>query len=327
MNDFSVTKLVAGGIVLGLLFIWGIAGLTHIKPGESGIEIKNLGSHTGMQKEVLTIGTHWIEPFTYDVVIYDTRCRQMQEQPEEQKAGTGDGQPVEVDFTVQLCVLPQFVPQLHQRFGPSFYENVVHPAVISIVKNMMPSEPSDVIYTARGRNNVEAAINEEVTRRFGSEGIQIDINLRDVKFTNPQYVAILEQKARSAQQVELNTRNALAAVQDAIRIANVAEGAKQKRIKEAEAAREEQRLAGEGARLHDEEEAKGNLALSTAEATGVRLRREALSGAGGPELVSIEWAKNLGPNVKVYAIPTGSPGTSSIMDLNGMLKGAFSGMK
>lgn len=54
-------------------------------------------------------------------------------------------------------------------------------------------------------------------------------------------------------------------------------------------------------------------------------RREALSGAGGRELVSIEWAKNLGPNVKVYAIPTGAPGTTSLMDLNGIMQGALTG--
>jgi hypothetical protein len=52
-----------------------------------------------------------------------------------------------------------------------------------------------------------------------------------------------------------------------------------------------------------------------------------LSGAGGSELVSIEWAKQLGPNVKVYAFPTGAPGTSSIMDLNGIMQGALTGGK
>lgn len=325
MNPF--VRMVLIGIAGLVLSIYALAGITHINPGEVGILIKNLGSDTGMQNRVLSIGTHWIEPFAYDVVSYDARCRQMQEQPEAQSAGTADGQPVEADFTIQLCLLPKFVPNLHATMGAQYYENVVHPAIVATVKNKIPSEPSDVIYTARGRDNVEKAINAEIVRRFGESGIQVEINLRDVKFTNSQYVQILEQKARAAQQVEVNTRLAQAAVQDAIRVANVAEGIKQQRIKGAEADREEQKLKGEGQRLQKEEDAKGILALAKAEAEGTRLKRDALEGPGGDRLVQIEWARNLGPNVKVYAIPTGSPGTSSIMDLNGILKGAFTGVK
>jgi len=39
----------------------------------------------------------------------------------------------------------------------------------------------------------------------------------------------------------------------------------------------------------------------------------ALSGSGGAELVSIAWAENLGPNVKVYGVPTGAEGTSTFL--------------
>ena len=61
----------------------------------------------------------------------------------------------------------------------------------------------------------------------------------------------------------------------------------------------------------------------SAEAEGVRLRREALSGAGGQELVSIEWAKNVGSKIQIYGVPTGAPGTTSVMDINKVIQGAF----
>jgi hypothetical protein len=51
------------------------------------------------------------------------------------------------------------------------------------------------------------------------------------------------------------------------------------------------------------------------------LLNDALSGEGGARIVEIEWAQNLGPNVKVYGFPTGAQGTNSFMDVNGFFKG------
>lgn len=325
MNN-SWLKLSLVAVVLIVALIYSLAGMTHISPGEVGILIKNLGGDRGMQKEVLTTGTHWIEPWTYDVVTYDARQHQTEE-VNDLPAQTGDGQPVKVNFSVQLGLEPALVPVLHEKVGPDFYTQLVHPAIIQVVKNKLPSKKSDEVYTSEGREAIERAVNDEMSKRFGMYGITAIINLKDVPFTNQDYVQILETKAKAAQQVEVETRQAAAAVQTSIKVANLAEGEKQKRIKAAEAKREEERLAGEGARLRQEEEAKGILAVATAEAKGTELRRVALSGAGGSELVSIEWAKQLGPNVKVYAFPTGAPGTNSIMDLNGIMQGALTGGK
>lgn len=312
--------------VLGIFILgWLMGGITHVNPGETAILIKNLGAHTGMQPEPLLTGTHWVEPFTYDVVTYNTRLRQMEEVTE--KAGTGDGQPVEIVGSLQLGLDPKHVPQLHQEMGQDFYTLVIHPALLSIIKSKVPSQPSDEAYTMKGREAIEKSINDELTERYGKDGIVAVFNLKDLTFVNKAYVGILEAKALASQKIQVETRLADAAVKEAQKVSNIAEGAKQSRIRAAEADKEEQRLAGEGKRLAAEENAKGILAVATAEATGTRLRREALSGAGGQELVSIEWAKNLGPNVKVYAYPTGAPGTSAFFGLDGVFKDAFKGDK
>lgn len=327
MLNMKLIKLGAGAIIGFIIAIYLMSGMTHVNPGEVGLLIKNVGANKGMQKDVLSTGTSWVEPFTYDVTTYDARCRQMQDKPEVMRAGTADGQPVLVDFTVQLCLIPSNVPTLHSTMGPTYYDSNVHPAIQSIIKNSVPSEPSDLIYTAGGRTRVEKLMNDKVAERFAASGINATINLRDVRFENQDYIKILERKATAAQALEVNTRMAAAAVQEAVRVANEAEGEKQKRIKAAEAAREESRLEGEGSRLKQEETAKGNLAIAQAEAAGVKLRREALSGAGGAELVSIEWARQMGPNIKVYGFPTGAPGTNTVMPIGDIFKGAFEGAK
>lgn len=323
MFGIAHLRLAAIGAAVLLIGIYAMAGITHVNPGETVILIKNIGSNKGMQPEPLLTGTHWVDPWMYDVVTYDTRLRQMEEVSE--SAGTGDGQPVAIVGSLQLGLDPKHVPQLHQELGVDFYARVIHPALISIIKNKVPSQSSDEAYTLRGREAIEKAINDELTARYGKDGIVVVFNLKDLTFANKQYVGILEAKALATQKIQVETRLAAAAQQEAIKVSNAAEGQKQARIRAAEADREERRLAGEGSRIAKEEEAKGNLALATAEATGTRLRREALSGAGGQELVSIEWARNLGPNVKVYGFPTGAPGTNSFMDLNGIFKSALGG--
>jgi len=76
-------------------------------------------------------------------------------------------------------------------------------------------------------------------------------------------------------------------------------------------------------RQKKEQEAKGILAIAQAEAEGTRLQVNAFG--DGKTYASVKWAENLGPNVKVWGIPTGTPGTTSLMDINGIVKGAFTG--
>lgn len=314
----------AAAAVLGLFgLIYGFAGVTSIEPGEVGILVKTLGSNTGIQQSVLGAGTTWIEPFSYDVRVYDARLTQYP--VEDTRSSTKDGQPIDVDASLEIGLVADKVPQLAQSVVPDWFEQVVYPSAITEIRQATASILSDEIYTGEGRSRAQDLSSKALAEQYEPLGIRVRVNIKDVNFLNEDYVKTLEAKAKAAQQEVINQRLAKAAEADAIRVANVAEGMKQKSIKEAEAARETSKLAGEGSRLKAEEEAKGNLALALAEAKGVEARRQALEGAGGERMVQLEWARQLGPNVKVYAVPTGAPGTATFMDLNSVLKGAFSG--
>jgi regulator of protease activity HflC (stomatin/prohibitin superfamily) len=315
-------KLIAAATVAGVAALYGLAGITFIEPGEQGILVKQFGADKGMQPGGLTTGTTWVDPFSYDVIVYDTKANQYE--MDTMNSQTKDGQPILVDVSFDISLNSEVVYKLHEKVGPDWYNRIVLPAARSAIRTSTASVLSDQIYTNEGRTAVSKMITAIIQTKT-SDFINIDTNLRDLSFENKAFIQKLEEKAVSAQQEEINRRNAKAAEQEAIRVANVAQGLKAKTILESEAAREQARLRGEGSRLEKEEEAKGLLAMATAEAEGQRLRREALAGPGGQEMVSIEWAKNMGPNVKVYGIPTGAPGTSSLMDLNGILKGAFKG--
>lgn len=304
---------------LGLLYVVG--GFTGIEPGEVGLKIKVLGDNKGISNDTLDTGIWWVEPFTYDVVVYDTRLQQYV--IDDLPAQTKDGQPILVDISLELGLVDKNVPNLHETIGPDYFDQVVYPATRAATRNFTGRVLSDKIYTGDGRMLVQEAVEQTLTDKLDEYGIRVAVNLRDISFENADFVQTLERKAMAAQRVIIAERQAEQAKFDAERMANLAEGEKQKRIKAAEADREERRLKGEGERLQMEEQAKGKLALYRAEAEGLRLKNQAF---GAENLVSMEWAKQMGPNIKVYGIPTGAPGTAAIIDVDGILKGAIKGV-
>jgi regulator of protease activity HflC (stomatin/prohibitin superfamily) len=315
----NISGMIASAAFVSILAIgvlMGIGGLTTINPGEVGILVKMIGSDRGMQKETLDTGWRWVNPLTYDVEVYDVKFAQYD--MAQTSAETLDGQPVVLDLSFEIGLTDAQVPQLHETVGKGWYRQVVYPRARTAVRNATSGQLSEVIYTAAGRNAVRDAVALELASLKG-RGFDITVNVRNLKFVNQDYVAKLEQKAAASQDEEIETRLALAAIQEAIKVANVAEGAKQKRIKEAEAAAQEQLLAGQGLRDRKVEEAKGILAIASAEAEGTRL--QVMAYGSGDTYASVKWAESLGPKFQVYGVPVGAAGTTSIMDIAGTLSG------
>ena len=304
-------------IVIGALF--GFAGLTDIDPGEVGLKIKMIGKDKGMQDDTLDTGMHWINPVTYDIATYDTRLKQYT--LEDVASTTKDGQPVLVDLSLEIGLMDKGVPNLHETVGKNYFDQVVYPATRSAIRNNTSKQLSDGIYTGEGRALVQEGIAEFLKPKLAEKGIIVEVNLRDISFSNAQFVQTLEQKAMAQQQVLIKERNAKAAEHEADRMENIADGKKRVRVKQAEAKKEELRLEGEGEKLKQEEVAKGILAIAKAKAEGTRLQVNAYG--SGETYASVKWAEHMGANVKVYGFPTGATGTASVMDLNGVFKGVF----
>lgn len=304
-----------------MLVLWAMAGITSIEPGEVGLRVKMIGDDKGMQQDTLDTGVHWNEVFTYDIPVYDTKYQQYNLQAIETQ--TKDGQPVLVDVSLEIGLIDELVPWIHEHIGYDYWERVLYPALRSSIRSQVPSELSDNVYTSEGRKLIQQKITDELHGKFEDKGFDITVNLRDINFTNQAFIGTLERKAMAAQTVIIEKRNAEAAEQIAIKVANIAEGNKQKAIKESEAEREKRRLEGEGFELQKKAEARGNLAVYKSEAEGIRLKASALKGTGSDALVSMEWAKHLGANVKVLGYPLGAPGTTGLFNVNGILGDAL----
>lgn len=316
-------RLMAAGALTAILALYGLSGITKINPGEVGILVKNIGEGRGMQEKTLDVGMRWVEPFSFDVITYNVKFQQYE--MFDTRAETKDGQPIELDISFEIGLDRNVVPDLHNTVGKDWYDQVVYPAARDAIRQASSSEFSADVYTSEGRTRIVGYADQVLQEKFTHRGINITTNLRDLSFLNEQFVQTLEQKSIAAEQEDIQQRLAAAAEQEAIKIANIAEGQKQKRIKEAEANKEELRLEGEGERLKQEETALGILAIAKAKAEGTRL--QVLAYGDGKTYASVKWAENLGPNVKVYGVPTGAPGTNTLVDINGVLKNAFTGVK
>lgn len=310
MNGLQKIILLVGGSLFALFFvIFGIASMTTIEPGEVGLVVKQFGDNRGVQETTLNTGTQFINPFTNDVIIYDTRLRQYD--MEDVPSGTQDGQPVQLDVSFEIGLIDNLVPLLHERVGQNYFDQVIMPASRAAIRTATANKMSDQIYTGKGRSAIQEELNNSLTAKLEPLGITITSNLRDIEFLNADFVAVLEEKAKAAQEETIQERKAAGARQEALKIKAIAEGQKFKTVQEAEAKREQLKLQGEGYRLQKEEEAKGILAVATAEAEGINLKQRALSGPGGQLLRDIEVLGGLGKTVEFYGVPTGAPGTNT----------------
>ena len=147
-----------------LLIIYAIAGITTIQPGYTGLRIKMLGTGQGVIDTIST-GTTWIEPFTYDVKKYDSRSRQY---PEEKQipSSTKDGQPIEVDVSLEIGLDSSKIPKLHNAIGSDWYERVVLPALRAEMRNEPAQYLSDVAYTGVGRRAIQDHVQSNLRFRY-----------------------------------------------------------------------------------------------------------------------------------------------------------------
>lgn len=311
-------RVIAGGIAAMLMFGYALSGVTYVELHEGAFQQHTMGELAGKTEELRSGSYSWIEPISNEVFIYNTRNEQYADNLRNITDGlaTQDGQPLVADLSLDIGLERAKLGQLHTKYGPDWYDEIVYPLVRSQVRFGTGGVKSDKIYTLEGKQVVAKYINDQL-EPLREYGIMATVNIRRLDFTNDAFKAVLEDKAKAKQLELTEAYNAKKAIKTALKMENIAEGEKQKRIKAAEADRQERKLRGEGKRLELEEEAKGNLAMYTAEAEGTRLQVQAYG--HGSFYSQVKVAEAMGDNFQVWGIPTGAPGTNSFIGLDGII--------
>lgn len=308
---------IAAGALALIMGSYVLGGLTYVELHEGAFAQSTMGETAGQTRELVSGSYTWIEPISNEVFTYDTRNKQYEDDLRDITNGlaTADGQPLIADLSLDIGLDRTLLGTLHTKYGPNWYDAVVYPLVRSQFRFGTGGVKSDKMYTTAGKQQVADYLNNQLTP-LSKYGIVATVNIRKLDFTNEDFKNTLENKAK-AKQLELTEQyNAAANIQKAIGVENLAEGEKQKTIKEAEAAAEQLRLEGLGERDKQVAVAEGIEAIGRAKAIAIKQARLAVG--TGDNYAKIKVAEALGDNFQVWGIPTGAPGTKSIVGLDSM---------
>jgi len=336
-------QAVSIGIAIAAFLILCISFMTFgwvvIQPTEVGVQVDKAAGK--VDPLPLGVGYHFFNRFLTDVAVYPIGARSFP--PESMKSEgqtdqwnmslkTIDGQGVNVDITIIYSLNANDVPKLHASVGPDYADQVLLPQIRSEARIAIGSYTSEQLYDGKIRDQIQAAIKTRLVdalSKYPAINIQ-DALMRDFSWQNPEFQRLIEAKKTAEQQVEVNKNLVAASLEQAQKQQADASGNKLQAVQEAEGRGESLKAEAEGNaaairinadadRYKLEQEAAGNLARFKAEAEGKKLAAEALG--GGQYVVALKFAESLSPDLKIYAYPTGAPGTTTIMDATGVLKG------
>lgn len=314
-------------LVIFLLFVVVPVGIINVAPNQAAVEIDKMAGKVNQTPQ--GVGYHIFNRWSTDMVPYVISSRSYPadgSDAEQDVVKTSDGQNVNVKIMIIYSLNSNQVPALHQEVGPDYEAQIILPQLRSEARLAISNYTAEDIYTGKARDEMQSQIRDRMIASMKSyPAINIhDALIKGFSFSQ-QFEAAIEQKQLQSQQVEINKNKTLAMLQTAQQQQAEASGTKLQAIEQAEGEAQATKLKADANRYSQEQDAAGKLAIYKAEAEGKKLAAEALG--GGQYVVALEFAKNLSPDLKIYAYPTGAPGTTTIMDATGVLKGMMNPKK
>lgn len=350
----KMLKVIVAVLVIALLGVFVCpVGCTNVDPTDGAVKVNKMGN--SIDPEPWGVGFHFYNRWMTDVETYKVATRSFpgdagtSELSDEytMELKTSDGQNVNVDMTLLYSLRMKELPMLHSKIGRNYESEVLMPQMKSEARLAFGAYAAEDIYQGKVREQIQRQVLEKLQEslaKTNSTGelmypsIQVtDVLVRHLSFSK-DFERAIEQKKLASQQVEINRQMALAEEEKAKQIEATARGEKMKVLQQAEGEGQsaETRAKGEAAAIKVkadamqyqlECEAKGNLAKYTAEAEGKRLSAQALAGAGGEQVVALEFAKNIPPTLQTYAIPAGANINAICGNMKDLLPSAFAAPK
>ena len=160
MKKTYLRLIIAAGVLLFLLIIFGSSMFYIVQPGERGIIFRPFSTGLDTNKIVapgFTVVAPWNEFIVYNV----------KESNSEEKMDVLDknGLSISVDISVRFNPIPNKLPFLHQRFGENYINQLVAPETRSTVRQVMGRYTAEEIYSTK-RAQVELDIINETTQKL-----------------------------------------------------------------------------------------------------------------------------------------------------------------
>lgn len=197
-----------------------LTGCTKVNPGagEEAVLVYKpwFFGHGGVDPEPVGTGLTWCAPST-DFMVFKITPTQYNE--EFKNIFSSDNTPIYLTAHVLLQIIPGRTPELYQKFGAQWYENIIQKDFVTEVRNeigkypMMQLTSQHVIYESAQRR-IEAVLRKKIA----AEKIPVKLERVIIDKAQPNKEVLEEYNHTAAAIQKLQTEEANAKMQEARKI-------------------------------------------------------------------------------------------------------------
>lgn len=186
LGQLGVGVAVAGAVINSALF--------NVEGGHRAVIFDRF---TGIKKEVVGEGTHFMIPWVQRPIIYDIRAR-----PKNVPAITGskDLQNVNITLRILFRPKPEALPQIYTTLGQDYDDRVLPSITNEVLKAVVAEFDAGELITCR--EQVSNRVNKDLIARSAQFGLILDdISITHLTFGR-EFTAAVEQKQVAQQDAE-----------------------------------------------------------------------------------------------------------------------------
>ncbi|CAM2008903.1 prohibitin family protein [Acanthopleuribacter pedis] len=191
-------QIIIGSLIMAFLLAYFSPNIfIHIYPGERGVLWRRFLGGTQLTRtynEGISILFPWDKMY-----IYDTR---LQEIKDTVTMINRSGMVIDVSISARFHPIPDRLPLLHQKVGPDYKEKMLHPELISAIRQVLGDYEAEQIYSS-DENGLLQAILQRLRHELGDRYVRID----DVLITK---LTLPDEIQHSIQEKLTKEQNALA---------------------------------------------------------------------------------------------------------------------
>jgi len=319
-------------VLIGVAAAFAATLLQYVAPNEYGIKVVKIGVKRGVQEKVYSSGYHLVLPLgmeEMDRLPKDIQVLELTNHPQtaarearvETAAHiqTSDGFYVDVDVSILYRIVDPYKVFTIIGPGDKYVENGIMPQAEPKLKDALGELTTEEFYNSPLRVQKTEKARELLNAELNPKGLNVEHVLVRYFIYSGEIQRNIEEKKLKDQLVLVNQAQARAAAEEAELKKILEEG-------EAAVAVELEKGRAHATRKKAEQEqyvrskrAEGDLQVQLAEAEKVRLKNEALSGAGAENMVGLKMA-DVYRGLDVIVLPSDGSGGINPLDLDNTLR-------
>ncbi|MFH0891646.1 MAG: SPFH domain-containing protein [Candidatus Falkowbacteria bacterium] len=321
---------IAAGAGLLLMIAYFICTV-YIEPDEYGIKVVKIGVHRGVQKKIYGPGLHLVIPGMQSMFALP-RNQQVLELTKYQDSAalgarvekaahiqTSDGFFVDVDASILYHVEDPYLTFTKIGPGKLFEDNGIVPKAEPALKATLGKLTTEDFFNSPKRVAKGNEAKEHLNAELAVKGIKVDQVLIRYFVYSPEIQRNIEEKKLKDQLVFTNMSRAAAAKEAALVTKTEEEGKANVAVRLEEGQAYVARKLGEIEQYQRTKRAEANLLVQLAEAGKVKLRNEALQGAGAERMVGLKMA-DVYKGLETIILPSDGANGINPLDLDKDLK-------